>query len=94
MPLPHPQALLQLLFTHVAERIETHLLAKRFDLFGALQLERDVRALGQRLGTLSTQATRSDRTGAKRATPCAGAGRSRRALAVGHSAVARDHRTL
>ena len=41
-----------------AERIETLLLAKRFDQLGALQLDRDVRALTKRLGELSSRSVR------------------------------------
>jgi hypothetical protein len=55
---PNRQALLLLLVGHCADRIEALLLLKKVDLFGALQLERDVRALGQRLSALSSRSVR------------------------------------
>jgi hypothetical protein len=55
---PNSQALLLLLVSHCAERIEAQLMLKRVDLYGALQLERDVRALSQRLSALSSRSVR------------------------------------
>lgn len=55
---PNAQALLLLLVAHCADRIEALLLLKKVDIFGALQLERDVRALGQRLSALTSRSVR------------------------------------
>ena len=52
------ERLLQMLLQACAERIETLVLAKRFDQLGALQLDRDVRALTKRLGELSSRSVR------------------------------------
>lgn len=52
------EALLQLLIQACAERLEALVLAKRFDGLGALQLDRDVRALTKRLGELSSRSVR------------------------------------
>ncbi|EOD36912.1 component of oligomeric Golgi complex 4 [Emiliania huxleyi CCMP1516] len=51
-------ALLGKLLSHCAQRIEALLLTKRVDMFGALQFERDVRALTGRLGALSSRSVR------------------------------------
>ena len=55
---PRLQALLGKLLSHCAQRIEALLLTKRVDMFGALQFERDVRALTGRLGALSSRSVR------------------------------------
>mmetsp|Transcript_50059 Transcript_50059/g.167276 ORF Transcript_50059/g.167276 Transcript_50059/m.167276 type:complete len:544 (+) Transcript_50059:61-1692(+) len=52
------EALLGKLLSHCAQRIEALLLTKRVDMFGALQFERDVRALTGRLGALSSRSVR------------------------------------
>jgi hypothetical protein len=53
------ERLLMLLMQGCAERLETALLTKRFDQLGALQLDRDVRALTKRLGELSSRSGRA-----------------------------------
>ena len=44
--------------SYQAERVEALLLAKRFDQLGALQLDRDVRALAKRLSELTSRSVR------------------------------------
>ena len=52
------EALLQVLIAACAERLEELLFAKRFDQLGALQFDRDVRALTKRLGELTSRSVR------------------------------------
>ena len=52
------EALLQNLVGEIAARLEAQLLTKRVDLYGALQFELDVRALGKRLAELSVHTVR------------------------------------
>ena len=51
-------ALLLLLVAGLAERLESLLLAKRLDQLGALQLDRELRAVTKRLGELTTKSVR------------------------------------
>ena len=52
------EALLQILIQSCADALEKLLFTKRFDQLGALQLDRDVRALAKRLGELTNRSVR------------------------------------
>ena len=52
------ERLLLLLIQSCCERLESLLVAKRFDALGAMHLDREVRALAKRLGELSTRSVR------------------------------------
>jgi len=51
-------SLLLLLLTLCTERLEALLMTKRVSVLGALQLERDVRTFGKRLGEISSRSVR------------------------------------